>query len=71
MAGAKRSFDNYIKDGSWKCDKSPTGAHHWVAKSYKGGYGEFKCKWCSEVKWFPASTRYHPAVGQRKDKSGA
>ena len=70
MAGTKRSFDNYLKSGLWKCDKSPIGAHHWIAETYKGGYGEFKCKWCLEVRWFPTSARYYPAIGQRKDKFG-
>lgn len=32
----------YMESGSWKCKKSPTGAHHWI-----GVYGNlFRCRWC-------------------------
>ena len=37
----------YIKSRCWACDKSPTGAHHWVERC-----GLWICKWCLDVRKF-------------------
>lgn len=34
----------YLKGDSWKCDRSPSGAHHWVIGS------QTICKYCLKVK---------------------
>ncbi|GEM_PF-5141832 len=31
----------YLKGGTWKCDDSPTKAHHWIV-----GRRETVCKYC-------------------------
>jgi len=51
----KGIYTNYIEDGLWKCDKSPTGAHFWIQIPSKNGngYGEFWCKWCDKTRLFP------------------
>ena len=33
----------YIDSGSWKCDKSPSGAHHWIINE-----DQMECKYCKE-----------------------
>lgn len=46
----------YIKSGVWKCNESPTGAHHWVelAKTQKlASQGYFVCIHCNDVSKFP------------------
>jgi len=40
-----RSFQQYVNSGSWKCDKSPTKAHWWVAED-----SEQVCKFCGEAR---------------------
>ena len=40
-----RNFKQYLESESWKCDKSPSGAHHWII----GGL-EQTCKFCGEVR---------------------
>lgn len=48
----------YYKSGTWKCARSPTGAHWWL------GVGErFKCKHCLTRKTFPI---YYGPVGEYK-----
>ena len=39
----------YLLGEGWKCDKSPTGAHHWREHSH----GVFYCKYCYEAKKMP------------------
>lgn len=53
MDNRKGSLTTYIKDGLWKCNKSPTNAHFWIQFAAKNGYGEFYCKWCYKTRWFP------------------
>lgn len=43
----------YIESGVWKCDKSPTGAHHWVEIQSDHTKGLFYCIHCFDVKKFP------------------
>jgi len=40
-----QAHDEYIKSGSWKCDKSPTGAHHFIGNQFV-----LKCKYCGKEK---------------------
>jgi hypothetical protein len=35
----------FIESDRWKCDKSPSGAHHWIIHSY-----DMTCKYCSSSK---------------------
>jgi len=35
----------YVESGSWKCEKSPTGAHFWI-----GNFAEMRCKYCENTK---------------------
>ncbi len=37
-------YSEYLKGGSWKCNKSPTQAHHWIVRS------QITCKYCLQVK---------------------
>lgn len=58
MGGKNLTYEEYVKSGVWKCDKSPTGAHHWVelketTKLAKEGY--FVCIYCHDVKKFPTN----------------
>jgi len=54
---AKDPYDNYIEGGSWRCNKSPTGAHHWVElpNTSKGGRAIFLCQWCYDAKELPVT----------------
>ena len=51
--GLMVDFRNYIANGLWKCDKSPTGAHYWIEVERDGCYGLFDCKYCHESRLFP------------------
>lgn len=53
MALTKRDYTRYIEDGLWKCNESPTGAHFWIEFAQRDGYGEFRCKYCLDTRWFP------------------
>ena len=54
MATLGNIDQQYVREGKWRCAKSPTGAHHWIATDIVGdGVGEFQCKWCLEVRTFP------------------
>jgi hypothetical protein len=46
-----RADKEYIESNVWRCEKSPTGAHHYV-ESVRA-HGVFICKWCGEDKRFP------------------
>ena len=37
----KDTHNDYVQAGLWKCDKSPTGAHHWIVVSFNQ-----TCKYC-------------------------
>jgi hypothetical protein len=53
--GSMNTSDNkeYISSDRWKCEKSPTGAHHWIVHTY-----EATCKYCDQSK----STNIIPPV---------
>jgi hypothetical protein len=54
-----KAVDNiYLKMELWKCDISPSGAHHWVELSYNSS--KFKCKYCGLSRRFP--TNYSDAL---------
>ena len=46
----------YLESDVWRCNESPTGAHHWIGVGVQGS-GIFYCKWCLEVKRFPGTWR--------------
>ena len=52
MAGYKPNYldREYLVSGVWKCEKSPTGAHHWYGKD---NTELFTCIWCGEEKELP------------------
>ena len=35
----------YLASGTWKCDKSPNGAHFWFIRTRQA-----KCKYCAKVR---------------------
>ena len=41
----KLDHERYLKSGSWKCEKSSTGAHYWMVDSH-----EMQCKHCLKRK---------------------
>jgi hypothetical protein len=46
QSSMKASGDKeYLASGRWKCEKSPSGAHHWVVQSY-----EMTCRFCNDIK---------------------
>ena len=49
-------YARYLRSGVWKCDKSPTGAHHWIEVKADGvAAGTFVCKHCWDNRRFPLS----------------
>ena len=59
------NFDSiYVKTGLWKCQDSPSGAHHWV--EMKSGTGRYRCKWCGATRYFPRT--YSEALGLTNPK---
>jgi len=38
-------FRAYVESGDWRCDKSPTGAHHWIISN-----GTQRCVYCGCTK---------------------
>ena len=42
--------EKYKKSGVWKCEASPTGAHHWIID--KNGHTQY-CIYCNETKDVP------------------
>ena len=45
---SEKTYEQYVESGCWRCDKSPTGAHHSI--EIKGG--RFYCKYCFDVEKF-------------------
>ena len=45
-----RFIPNPNKGKSWYCQKSPTGAHHWMITAHEG-----RCKYCRAVQEVPTS----------------
>lgn len=41
----------YIRSGIWKCEPSPTGAHHWIEVEKRND--AFTCKYCGGNVRFP------------------
>jgi hypothetical protein len=39
------SNKEYFDSLRWKCEKSPSGAHHWIIK-----YDQMTCKYCTETR---------------------
>lgn len=39
-----QSYAEYLKGGSWKCGKSPNGAHYWIVGN------QMICKYCLMVR---------------------
>ena len=39
-----QDYAEYLKGNSWRCSKSPTGAHHWIVGN------QIVCKYCLMVK---------------------
>lgn len=55
---------SYIKSGDWKCQESPSGAHHWVEKTGRSTvYGTFRCLHCSKEK---APAAVNPQYSSRR-----
>lgn len=49
------THEAYLVSDVWKCDKSPTNAHHWVQITITtelAKEGWFVCKYCGEVRKF-------------------
>lgn len=44
---AKNLFEEYVANETWKCPKSPSGAHYWTIKNKQ------ECKYCGEKKQIP------------------
>lgn len=57
---ADKEFLSYVARGNWKCDKSPTGAHHWFYADYTAN--SWDCVHCLEQKKFPMTLRYENLV---------
>ena len=54
----------YLREGSWICKPSPSGAHHWIevkevvhTKTSFGTMATFVCKHCWENRDFPITYR--------------
>ena len=49
--------EEYLASECWKCNKSPTGAHHWreIQKFTDGSIhtGLFYCLWCYDSREYP------------------
>lgn len=48
-----KDFDDYLVSDCWKCDKSPTNAHHWrrldqTEQLFREGW--FMCQCCGDTK---------------------
>ena len=46
-----RFTPNPNKEKPWYCQKSPTGAHHWIITAHQG-----QCKYCQAMQDLPTST---------------
>lgn len=49
------NHQKYLAGDTWKCDKSPTGAHYWVGlpDTAEDGYCIFLCKHCFDARKLP------------------
>jgi len=61
-------YKKYVKGNSWRCSKSPSGAHHWVGMPSldKGGYGIYVCKYCDEARRLPIEIEAARRVTDRR-----
>jgi hypothetical protein len=41
----RQTYAEYLKEDSWRCSNSPTGAHYWLIDK-----GQMVCKYCSEAR---------------------
>lgn len=57
------SREAYLKSDVWKCEDSPTGAHHWIEIKGPKTSGIFYCKWCGDAKKFPLT--FSDAMGKK------
>lgn len=48
-----QEYKAYLKSEVWKCDESPTGAHHWVEVEKYATRSLFVCRYCLDPKEFP------------------
>jgi len=46
-----QDYAEYLEGNSWRCSKSPTGAHHWIVGN------QIVCKYCLMVKQ-PQTARF-------------
>jgi hypothetical protein len=57
----RQAQSQYVSSEVWKCEKSPTGAHHWQVETPATGehttgvWG--KCKWCQVEREYPQYVR--------------
>ncbi len=63
------NYDEYVKSGVWKCEKSPTGAHFWTVGPGEHDQTRMHCTYCGKVKRFCESVekKKAPKVDVRPD----
>jgi hypothetical protein len=55
MPSNNLSQQSYVSSGVWRCEESPSGAHHWVEKTGPATiYGTFRCLHCCKENAPPA-----------------
>jgi len=49
------TYEQYLASDVWRCEDSPTAAHHWVEiqTDEELHTGLWYCKYCMDVKTFP------------------
>jgi hypothetical protein len=52
------SIKDYIKSGTWKCRKSPRGAHYWIVD-----HNQMTCKHCNEKR--PISVTFYSRINPK------
>ncbi len=67
MPSNNLSHQSYVKSDVWRCQESPSGAHHWVQKTGPSiVYGTFRCLHCREerapIAINPLSPSRHPSL---------
>lgn len=46
-------YNEYLRGDTWKCEKSPTKAHHWQEANHENEVAMFICKHCEEKRKLP------------------
>ena len=60
-------FDKeYVDGGTWKCEDSPSGAHHWMIKKAKSGK-DMKCKHCLKIRHLDEDIAF-PIYGKKSKR---